>query len=92
MEPNTFSTRDLYLASTLIVLKFPLLSVDIEIEGSKARGIGYFRFEESQELREARLQYNQGSIRIEPRALVNTIQSLKSDIINQSRELAIRPA
>jgi hypothetical protein len=80
--PAPFSTRDLYLASTLVTLHFPLLGIDHQIEGIKPRPIGYFNFENTPELREARNQYNQGMILVEPRMFINNLQSLKSDVMN----------
>lgn len=77
-----FSTRDLYLATTLVTLKFKMVNIDIQIEGIKPRAIGYFNFEETQELKEARNQYNQGMVLVEPRMYVNNLQSLKAEVVN----------
>ncbi|MDO8451955.1 MAG: hypothetical protein Q7S76_03740 [bacterium] len=81
-ERQPFMTRDLYLASTLVTLHFPLIGTDYQQEGVKPRMIGYFKFEETQELREARSQYNQGLLLIEPRAFIQTLQALKADVMN----------
>lgn len=77
-----FSTRDLYLAATLVTLHFPLLGIDHQIEGVKPRPIGYFNFEETPSLFEAKSHYNQGMILIEPRMFINNMQSLKADVVN----------
>jgi hypothetical protein len=81
-EERVFSTRDLYLASTLVTLKFPMIGVDLQIEGIKPKGIGYFKFEDTVELHNARGQYNQGQILVEPRMYINNLQSLKAEVIN----------
>ena len=48
MEENqNFSTRDLYLAATLMFLKFPLVGIDFSVEGSKNQPVGYFLFNNS---------------------------------------------
>ena len=79
---KNFSTRDLYLASALVTLRFPLLGIDHQIEGIKPRPIGYFNFEDTEELRTTRNQYNQGLILVEPRMFINNLQSLKSEVMN----------
>lgn len=81
-EPKVFSTRDLYLASTLVTLHFPLLGVDYQVEGIKPKPIGYFKFEESQKIRDARSQYNQGLVLVEPRLYMSNLQSLKAEVTN----------
>jgi hypothetical protein len=85
MEKNVFSTRDLYLASTLVTLKFPVIRIDFQIEGIKPRGIGYFNFDETPELLVARSQYNQGMVLVEPRMYINNLQSLKAEVINMQQ-------
>ena len=82
---SIFSTRDLYLASTLVTLHFPLLGVDMQIEGIKPKAIGYFNFETSPELRDACNKYNQGLLLVEPRMYITTLQSLKSHVVNMQQ-------
>ena len=77
-----FSTRDLYLASTLVTLKYKLIKIDYQVEGIKPRPIGYFNFEETPELRETRNEYNQSLILVEPKLFISTLQSLKSEVVN----------
>ena len=79
---KTFSTRDLYLASTLVTLQFVLMGTDFQVEGVKPKPIGYFNFEDSPALRDAILQYNQGMIMVEPRMFINNLQSLKAIVTN----------
>lgn len=77
-----FSTRDLYLASTLVTLHFPMIGIDMQIEGIKPKAIGYFKFHNTQELREARSKYNQSMILVEPRLYMASLQSLKAEVMN----------
>lgn len=88
-DKKLFTTRDLYLASTLVTLKFEIVELSIEIEGVKPKAIGYFSFNESPELKQTRSDYNQGKVLVEPRLFVNTMQSLKSDVSNASREYSM---
>jgi hypothetical protein len=77
-----FSTRDLYLASTLVTLKFQLLGVDYQVEGIKPKPIGYFKFEDTPELHEIRLKYNQSMLLVEPKLFISNLQSLKAEVVN----------
>jgi len=81
-EERVFSTRDLYLAATLVTLKFPMIGLDFQLEGIKPKGIGYFKFADTVELHNARSQYNQGMIMVEPRTYINNLQSLKAEVVN----------
>lgn len=77
-----FSTRDLYLATTLVTLKFYLLGTDFQVEGDKNQPIGYFKFTNSPALQEAKSKYTQGLLSVEPKTFVGNLKSLKSDIVN----------
>jgi hypothetical protein len=79
---EVFSTRDLYLAATLVTLKFYLLGTDFQQEGDKSQMIGYFKFENSPELQETKSRYTQGLLSIEPKTFITNLKSLKSDIVN----------
>ena len=93
MENENFLTRDLYLASALVTLGFPMLNVDLQIEGNNSRAIGYFNFEKDHvlddengtTLKEAMSEYNQGRILVEPRMYMNNLQSLKSTVVNMQK-------
>ena len=78
-----FSTRDIYLAATLITLKFYLIGTDFQIEGSKNMPIGYFKFEKTPEILEAQTKYVQGLLSVEPKLFVTNLKSLKSEVINR---------
>lgn len=81
-EKVPFSTRDLYLASTLVTLHIPLLGVDYQVEGIKPKPIGYFKFEDTAQLRELRSKYNQSMLLVEPKLFISNLQSLKSEVVN----------
>lgn len=82
MEKKLFSTRDIYLAATLITLKFYMIGIDYQIEGDRNRPVGYFSFEETDALREASQKYIQGLLSVEPKAFITNLHSLKSTITN----------
>ena len=77
-----FSTRDLYLAATLVTLKFFLLGMDMQVEGDKNQMIGYFKFEDGPEIQLAKSKYVQGMLLIEPKSFVTNLKSLKSEVVN----------
>lgn len=81
-EKKVFSTRDLYLASTLVTLRYKMIGIDYQVEGVKPKPIGYFKFYETPELRDTRSEYNQSLILIEPKLFISTLQSLKSEVVN----------
>ena len=81
-EKLPFSTRALYLASTLVTLHFPLLTINYQVEGIKPRPIGYFDFEDTSELREVRMKYNQSLLLVEPKLFISNLQSLKAEVVN----------
>ena len=81
-EKEIFSTRDLYLAATLVSLKFFLTGIDYQIEGDRNQPIGYFKFEDNPEIQEAKARYTQGLLSIEPKLFVTNLKSLKSEIVN----------
>lgn len=81
-DDNLFSTRDLHLATTLITLKFPLKGIDYQIEGPKGDVNGYFKFEDSVSLREARQKYMQSLLSVEPKLFVTNMRSLKAEVAN----------
>ena len=82
-EPKPFfSTRDIYLASTLVTLRFLMTGIDHQIEGIKVRPIGYFKFDDTPLLRDAISKYNQSLLAVEPRLLFSTLQGLKGQVMN----------
>jgi hypothetical protein len=78
-----FSTRDIYLASTLITLKFPLKSVDYQQEGINNRLTGYFNFEDTPEIHGAEQKYWDRSLVVEPLLFVTNLKGLKAQVVGQ---------
>jgi len=81
MTKQIFSTRDINLAATLVTLKFYLLGIDFQIEGVKNQPVGYFKFEDTDSLKEARLKFMQSLLSVEPKLFTTNMKSLKSEII-----------
>lgn len=81
-EQKIFSTRDLTQAATLITLKFPLIGIDYQIEGSKPQPVGYFKFEDTPRLKEARQKYTQSLLSVEPKLFMTNVHSLKAEVTN----------
>lgn len=82
---NIFSTRDLSLAATLMTLKFRLEGTDMQFEGSKREPIGYFKFEETAALKEARQKYMQSMLLVEPQLFVTNMRALKAEVQNWAK-------
>ena len=79
-EVEIFSTRDLYLASTLVTLRFFMTGTDYQIEGERKLPVGYFKFDLTPELMKAKDLYLQGQLAVEPRAFITNLKSLKSEV------------
>jgi hypothetical protein len=79
------SIRDLYLATTLVSLKFPMVGIDYQIEGEKNAPVGYFKFKITPELLEAKNKYIQGMLLVEPNTFVTNMRSLKGEVMNVYR-------
>lgn len=77
-----FSTRDLTLAATLITLKFPLLRIDYQIEGNRNMPVGYFVFEETAYVKDARRKFAQSLLSVEPKLFMTNVHSLKAEVTN----------
>ena len=85
-EEKFFSTRDIYLATTLITLKFSVEGIDYQVEQPVGRGnaktVGYFKFKDTPAIRTAEKQYRQGALAVEPRTFVTNLRSLKAELTN----------
>ena len=77
-----FTTRDLYLASTLVTLKFFMVKIEYMIEGTKNQAVGWFNFEATPELLDAKQKYSQGLLLVEPKAFTTNMHSLKAEVMN----------
>jgi hypothetical protein len=80
-----FSTRDLYLATSLVSMGFFMLNIDMVHEGHKNQAVGYFKFSDTPELQDARSRYMQGLLLVEPKMFVTNLKSLKSEVVNANQ-------
>ncbi len=81
-DENIYSTRDLTQAATLITLKFALIGIDYQHEGSKPQPVGYFKFEDTPRLKEARQKYTQSLLSVEPKVFMTNVHGLKAEVTN----------
>jgi hypothetical protein len=81
-EDKVYSTRDLYLAATLVSLKFYMCGIDYQIEGGSGKVVGYFNFETSPELLETENKYWQKLVEVEPRDFITNMRGLKAQVTN----------
>ena len=58
-----------------------MLGIDYQIEGEKNRPIGFFKFEKTPSLMEAKAKYGQGMLSVEPKTFVTNLNSLKAEVI-----------
>jgi len=86
-ENETFSTRDLYLASTLLSLKFSLAGLDMQLEGFRNAPVGYFLFQRTPELVEVERKYWSRRIALEPIEFINNLYNLKSEVMKTPNKL-----
>ena len=86
-EEKIFSTRDIYLATTLNTLKFSMMGIDYQAEQpmngrGQAKTVGYFNFEDTKKLRDAEKLYRQGDLAVEPKLFITNLRALKAEITN----------
>lgn len=79
---NIFATKDLNLAATLITLKFFMEGIDYEIDGTKNKPVGYFKFASSPLLQDACKKYSQSMLSVEPNAFSTNVRALKAEVTN----------
>jgi len=82
-KDNFYSTRDIELAATLLTLKFPMTNIDYQIEGDKL--VGYFGFEENEDLYKTIKKYREDDIVVEPKSNFSNLKYLKSETNNSRR-------
>ena len=79
-EKRLYTTRDLYLASTLMSLGFDLNGIDYQSEGEHPRPVGYFSFEDNQDLQMAVKEYWAHKLAIEPQQFMVNLRNLKAQV------------
>ena len=82
-EKKMYSTRDIYLSTTLVTLGYEIEKVDYQIEGDRRKPVGYFNFTQTDELEAVLKDYWQGKCTVEPRGFVTNLWSLKSMVMNE---------
>lgn len=81
-NPQLFCTRDIYLAATLITLRFEMVGIDYQVEGQRRFPVGYFKFIETPSLLDAESMYWQKKLAVEPRDLFTCMRGLKTRLNN----------
>ena len=81
-KPSVYSTRDIYLSSTLLTLRFELLGIDYQYEGERDKPVGYFQFEESPQLFAACDDYWNKKLSVEPNEFVASLRGLRAQLNN----------
>jgi hypothetical protein len=81
-DENIFSTRDLTIAAALLTHRFIYVGIDIQIEGHRGKPVGYFKFENTPELQEARARFARGDLMVEPKSFMTNVHALKSEVVN----------
>ena len=82
---KTYVVRDLYLAAALLTMKFPVLEINVQLEGMKNIPIGYFTFETTPELTKAVNMYLNKEMRLEPIEYFGNVRQLKSQAISAGK-------
>jgi hypothetical protein len=77
-----FSTRDISLAATLLTLKFKMVGLDMQYEGTVSRPVGYFLFQRTEDVLETEKKYWARSLAIEPMLYQTHLKSLKAQVMN----------
>lgn len=78
MENDIYCTRDIYLAATLITLRFELVGIDYQVEGYRKFPVGYFKFTQTPQLMDAESKFWQKKLVVEPRDLFTCMRGLKT--------------
>lgn len=84
-QEGLYSTRDLTLAAALMVNGFKIAGLAFQIEGVTPREIAYFSFEETTTLTEAIGKYLRSELKVEPRAFMSNVRTLKAECVGNSK-------
>lgn len=79
-DSDFYLTQDIVLATTLVTLDFKLIKIDYQLEGFKKRPVGYFNFNNTQELQTAIIQYLNGDLSVNSKQYMNNVRELKIQI------------
>lgn len=76
-----YQVKDLYLAATLLCMKFQIIDWNIQYEGAKQQPIGFFTFKTSADLLEAVKLFYAHQASVEPIEFSSNIKNLKSQVM-----------
>ena len=82
-QNEIFSVRDLTLAAVLLTLKYPVITIDTQIEGYKNQAISYFGFEKTDQILETEKKYWNKQLIVEPMVFMSNLKALKAQTANQ---------
>lgn len=77
-----FSTRDIELATSLVLCGYEVENIDFQVEGEKGNVVGYFLFERTQNLIQTEKDFWAGRLSFEPKRFAFQQKSLKNRVIN----------
>jgi hypothetical protein len=83
IEEEIWSSRDINLATALIVSGIKLIGIDFQIEGEEGKKVGYFTFDKTPELIKIEQKYWDKTLLLEPREFSSVLGSLKSRVMNR---------
>lgn len=86
-KDKTYSTRQLGEASALVTLGFPVIAIDFEYDRNNV--IGFFFFQDSEELQEAVRKCLNRETRLEYNDFLSNLRSLKSQVSNRERQKSL---
>lgn len=78
-----YSTRQLGEAAALVTLGFPVTTIDFEYDRNNV--IGYFFFQNSEELKNAVRKCLNREVEVEYNTFLSNLRSLKSQVSNKER-------
>ena len=88
---KVFSTRDLHLASALLVQKFDFLGIDIEFLGVRNNPIGFFRYTWTPLLEAEKNRWVLDRVMVPSRSYDAAVRTLKSLVTSAVSDLENNP-
>lgn len=82
-EMKMYSTRDITLATTLSLNGFEMINIDFQFEGDQTRPVGYFAYEDTEELKQFEKDFYAKKKLVEPLGFSSTLRGIKSQLNNE---------
>jgi len=79
-KEKLFTTKDIYLATTLVSLKNFINNIDFQYEGNNRKLVAYFSFSDNDLVRKTVDKYFRRELAIEPNNFIMNLKGLKSQI------------